>query len=57
MKTCGIKKITLPTHMAQTPVSVINSVHWRSVGSGRGEELSVARKAGREADYSEQSIY
>lgn len=43
----SIKNITIPSHMAQTSLSVMNGVHWRSVGSGQGEELSVARKAGR----------
>lgn len=27
MKTCTIKKITIPSHMAQTSLSVIHGVH------------------------------
>lgn len=56
IKTCTIKKITIPSHMGKTSLSVINSVHWRSGGEGEEQSCQLLDKQGEQANYSEQTI-
>lgn len=56
IKTCTIKKITIPSHMAKTSLSVINGVHWRSGGEGEEQSCQLLERQGEQANYSEQTI-